>query len=177
MPKLQCTALILAAALVSGSAAHAADACRFAPLKIETADKAKYARYVGKGKFVDIELTNHTGKPTDTFSEPPLRVRSSRGGSACAIDAGNWVLKSFFLSADETYLMAYEFSGSEDELVVYDVAKCERKNAFKLAGAKWSVDGNAITIGAHCNDEARKDCVPKQVARLDEKCGPLDNKK
>jgi hypothetical protein len=173
-------ALIAAAALMSilgdygftpGPAAGA-EMCRLSILKFNPTETVKYATYVGKGKNLEIVITNDTGKRADSFSDPPYRVRHRDGKDDCGIDGGNWLANGLYLSDDEGLLVAVEFSGSSTDLVFYETASCTRKAAFDVSGAQWSITENTIDIAAHYADETRKKRIPKKTIRLSAKCLP-----
>jgi hypothetical protein len=171
---------LAAAALLAGVFSFCASAldeaaeaagCRFSPVRLSPAEAAKYDTYVGKGKTLDLVLSNATGKPADTFSDP-LHIRNHDGQGGCAIDGGNWTANGFYLSPDDKVLLALEFSGSSSELAIYETATCARKAAFDVSSAKWVVTGGAIMIAAHYVDEARKKRVPKKTIRFGTNCLP-----
>ena len=144
--------------------------CRFSGVRMNPAEPRKYETYVGKGKSLDIVVTNSTGQSTDSFSDPPYLIRKRDGSGECGIEGGNWPANGLYLSSDDRTLLALEFSGSTSTLVIYDTATCMRKQAFDVSGASWNVTGDTITIAAHVAEERRRIRVPKKTMKLDANC-------
>ena len=147
-----------------------AEACRFSTVRLHPTETNKYETYVGKGKNLEIVVTNGTGEPADLFSDPPYRVRNRDGTGECGIDGGNWTTDRLYLSSDDKTLVALELSGSKSTLVIYDTTTCTQKQAFDVSSASWDVTGDAINIGAHYAEESRRVRVPKKTLRLGANC-------
>lgn len=144
--------------------------CRFSGVRMNPAEPKKYETYVGKGKSLDIVVTNSSGQPTDSFSDPPYIIRKRDGNGECGIEGGNWPANGLYLTSDDRTLLALEFSGSSSTLVIYDTETCMRKQAFDVSSASWNVTGDTITIAAHVADERRRIRVPKKTMKLDANC-------
>jgi len=128
----------------------------FYQLKVEPAQDVPRL-FIANGQYVSILLISHTkgdSDKVDAFPEPPLIVRSQRTKSTCAISEGGiWERASIYLSTDERYLLASEFSGSGSDLVIYNTGNCQTVKRLNNLDRRWRIHQGKLELGEKCTED------------------------
>lgn len=166
----QLSVLPLLASLCFATEAAAVPACSFSALPIETTNAERATQYRGSGKKIEVAFDNEEfEKPVESFPESKMKIRSIDKGLTCEIDGGIWVRGAVYLSADESTVIAKQFSGSNEQLNFYNTKTCARKGSIDVSNRLWVLDKNRLTIGSNCTSELTS-CVKKTDYRWTNDC-------
>ena len=172
MPRFDRPALIIAMLLGTG-AATACD-CALQRVPVEPIASGRHDIYVGKASTLELRFHNDSAKAeVDVFPEPPLTIGHPATGATCDIDGGIWVRQAVYLSRDEKTLLVQEYSGSNDQLVMYDTATCRKTGEIDVSGARWKITADRISIGRQCSGDDIGTCQQVKQVSLDHTCKPV----
>ena len=147
--------------------------CTLVHVPVDPLEPTRKDIFLGKGKTVELRFHNENmDREVDVFPEPPLTVFRPASGQTCEIEGGVWVRRSVYLSTDDNTLLVQEFSGSNDSLVLYDTASCNKRSTIDVSGARWKLSGSRITVGRQCSGEDLKTCRSVTEFVLDKFCKP-----
>jgi hypothetical protein len=170
-------ALVLVSVLAGCSAAEGGHGCAWHALSV-TAAQADRKEYVGIGKTIELRLPNdRTDREPEVFPESPVRIKQAGGKASCEIPPGDVrVRNSIHLNADESRLLFLEYSGSNDSLVLYDIASCGKLAELDVSGAKWELKPEGLVVGTQCKDNALSSCAQTRTYDFGGECRVIQEK-
>ena len=156
-------------------AASPNEICTFRKLEILPTDQINFTRFLGRGNNIAIEFKADFGKETDVFSEPPTVVNRSTAKSCNIEEDGIWLRREVYISADESYLLSNQYSGSWEALVVYDTGTCARLGEMKLSHRLVGIDRSTVSVETDCaagGSPQPDSCTRKFSVTFDRHCVP-----
>jgi hypothetical protein len=134
--------------------------CTFNALAIEPTSATRAEQYKGAGKKIEVLFHNEQfDRPVKTFPESSMKIRRADKSAQCEIDGGIWTRNAVFLSSDESAVIAKEFSGSNEQLSIYDAKTCALKQKIDVSGGAWKLEAQQLTVGKKCSNDQIESCT------------------
>ncbi len=147
--------------------------CSFHPLTIAPLGAEPATTYKGLGQRVEVLFKNDKLEgPVENFPESPLTIRDVIRGTQCEIEGGVWSRSRVFLSDDERRLLVSEFSGSNEDIKIYDTRSCRQKSVTEVSTSVWRIDASHLEVGRQCSGDTINSCTQRVTYAFTRDCKP-----
>jgi hypothetical protein len=121
--------------------------CRFVQVAINPTAPGRVDLFSGNFGTTELRFMNEQlAGQVEVFPEPPFVVQSGKFNKICSFDGGVWVRNSVYLSADESTVVAKEFSGSNEWLSIYNIRTCKKIREIDVAHSTWNITDDGIRV-------------------------------